>query len=375
MTQRTTLLATLALIAANTLHGSTLIGINDNEAFSTDSKTHGGISTNGNIIVGNAAGSGGFIWNTSTNATQLFEQWSYPFGDAADISGDGTIITGTATFSDGTKSAYRWTSVNGAQPIGILSGYDKSYGEAISADGTTIVGSCYSIGDGITTFGGETAFRWTQSTGMVALGQIAGGSNSTATAVSSNGSVIAGYDSQLNQAFRWTQETGMQTIGRLAGATDCTAIAISGDGSIIIGSSGTKAFKFTTEGGIQDLGNIEGATQASASGISEDGSIIVGHTDAGAFIWDASNGMRKISDLITSEGTDTSNWEITDATGVTTHENKIIISGYGIKNGQNEAFTATINNDITAIPEASTYGIICTGALALIAGAKRRRRH
>src|SRR5437667_4402945 len=73
-------------------------------------------------------------------------------------------------------------------PLGDLAGGDaNSTAYAISNDGSTVVGTSSA------TLGFE-AFRWTQLTTMVTLGDLVGGSNESAGyATSSNGSVIAGY--------------------------------------------------------------------------------------------------------------------------------------------------------------------------------------
>jgi probable HAF family extracellular repeat protein len=58
----------------------------------------------------------------------------------------------------------------------------------VSSDGTTVVGSSAS-----SPFIVAEAFLWTQATGMVGLGTLPGYSNSRATSVSGNGTVVVGW--------------------------------------------------------------------------------------------------------------------------------------------------------------------------------------
>src|SRR5262249_1536020 len=117
----------------------------------------------------------------------------------------------------------------------------------VSADGAVVVGGSYN------TQNNYEAYRWTQSTGMVALGYLRGGTGpgvstfSNAFAANANGSVIVGQSSNAAnelEAFRWTTQTGMQPVRAmltLAGV-DLTgwqlnlATAVSLDGTTIAGS-------------------------------------------------------------------------------------------------------------------------------------------
>ena len=74
---------------------------------------------------------------------------------------------------------------------------------------------------------------------MVGLGHLPGDTNSTATGVSADGSVIVGTSSSASgsQAFRWTAGSGMVGLGYLPGGTNSSATAVSGDGSVVVGTS------------------------------------------------------------------------------------------------------------------------------------------
>ena len=70
-----------------------------------------------------------------------------------------------------------------------------------------VVGNCRSAS-------GTEAFRWTEATGMVGLGDLPGGDfYSTAYGVSADGSVVVGRGRSASgvEAFRWTEATGTIT--------------------------------------------------------------------------------------------------------------------------------------------------------------------
>jgi probable HAF family extracellular repeat protein len=153
-----------------------------------------------------------------------------------------------------------------------------------------------------------TAYRSTASQGMVDLGFIQGENMSFGTAVSADGSVVVG--GSLDQAFRWTSTGGMVGLGILPGqlpGNHSVASAVSADGSMVVGSSGfsdtgTVAFRWTPAGGMVSLGLLPGEvrgvglTGSFAAGVSADGSVVVGIDTAAsdrAFVWDATHGMRR----------------------------------------------------------------------------------
>src|SRR4051812_31470082 len=91
-------------------------------------------------------------------------------------------------------------------PLGYLpGGPNYSVAQAVSADGSTVVG--YS---GNPLFG-TRAFRWTKSDGMIDLGSLSGDVSSWANAASADGTTIVGGTSI--EGFRWTKESGLVGLG------------------------------------------------------------------------------------------------------------------------------------------------------------------
>ncbi len=220
--------------------------------------------------------------------------------EPAAVSADGSVVVGRSTnqgVSD--TEAFRWTEATGMVGLGDLFGGEPPNSQAfdVSADGSVVVGNSLA------------AFRWTASTGMEAIGLNFG------LGVSADGSVVVGGDflgsvgdpPQLQfEGFRW--EGGVLTaLGDLPGGiTSSLALDVSGDGSIVVGSSnstsGEEAFRWTQAGGIVGLGSLPGGSSFSqAFDVSADGSVIVGRSESAsgneASRWTAGGGMVGLGDL------------------------------------------------------------------------------
>ena len=139
-----------------------------------------------------------------------------------------------------------------------------------------------------------------------------GGSQSVASGVSDDGTVVAGYSryDNYNRAFRWTQASGMQNLGTLPQFTYSEGYGISADGTKVIGTAfyvvpfggSRRSFLWVSGSGMRDLGNLEGGFDSSAHAISANGSIVVGwgHTygnDIHAYRWTQGTGMQDLGTL------------------------------------------------------------------------------
>lgn len=265
--------------------------------------------------------------------------------------------------------AFDWTSGTGLVGLPHIAGTDSfSAATAISDDGSVIAGLCVDASNN------QEATFWPQpSDAIQELGYIPSTTQFGAVlAASANGSVLVGYSG--SEAFRWTQAGGLVGLGYLSasGSPSSDARAISADGSVIAGYSttanGTEAYRWTQATGMVSLGDLAGGTDDSkAFGMSADGSELVGFgTSANgqeAFIWDATNGMRSIRDILIADGINMDGWSLTEATAISADGTTVV--GYGIDpQGQTEAWSAIV-------PEPAT------GSILLIAGAgmlMRRRR-
>lgn len=194
--------------------------------------------------------------------------------------------------------------------LGDLPGGDQfSLVSGVSADGTTAVGRSISAPPQPN---GQTfeAFRWTQATGMVGLGDIDGGAvRSEASAVSADGSLVVG-SVQPEGAARWTIATGWQ---QLAGPMDevpgFRPTCVSMVGSVIAGlaspiTGGTVAARWTAATGVVNLGalpNTFGFPDAFLSSISADGNVGTGNSSGLEGVhplhWSSTGGLIGLGDV------------------------------------------------------------------------------
>lgn len=212
-------------------------------------------------------------------------------GAAQDVSADGSVIVGWSYPGTSAARAVYWTT-SGIVPLGFLGSDTVSFANAISADASVIAGS--SGGGGA----GTQAVVWVGGAAPVGLGDLAGGAfSSAASAVSADGTTVVGTGTTAThlQAFRWTSATGLHELGDLPGGTEISrAHDVSGDGSLVVGAAnlhgGTiydgDAFIWDDAHGMRlledflrdewGLGFEPGWVFTQANGISDDGRAIVG---------------------------------------------------------------------------------------------------
>jgi uncharacterized membrane protein len=189
------------------------------------------------------------------------------------VSADGSAAVGQGT--DG--EALRWTTSGGVQSLGVLPGNESAPGRASAAFAASTDGS---VVVGVDSTGADQAFVWTEAGGMQPLGFLPGASDSFATDVSGDGSVVVGVSG--GRAFRWTEAGGMEEIVALGFNPETffgesILLSVSGDGSTIAGATNGEAFRWTDAGGIELLENPSpGFFDTYANAISSDGSTVVG---------------------------------------------------------------------------------------------------
>jgi probable HAF family extracellular repeat protein len=217
------------------------------------------------------------------------------------VSADGSVVVGSACVGGCALylglNAFRWTSDGGMVSIG------GSFASDVSADGSVVVGgdvssSGVSMGD----------FRWTESSGLAGIG-LSGAGLVWDVSVSADGAVVVGQND--SEAYRWTSESGAFGLGDLFGGDfSSRALDVSADGTVVVGSSssasGDEAFRWTSDGGMVGLGNLTGHNGSVAHAVSADGSVVVGWSSYSdnvhvysqeAFRWTSDGGMVGLSDL------------------------------------------------------------------------------
>lgn len=170
--------------------------------------------------------------------------------------------------------------------VDLPGGNTDSTATAISADGSTVVGYT-------DTSTGAEAFRWNLATGLHGLADLAGGiAWSEAHGVSADGSVVVGlsHSAQGMEAFRWSSDTGMSGLGDFLDDQQVSSLAsaVSADGKTIIGTGNYsagggprpvtgKAFVWNSQAGLQPLPGLPNGPDCSrANDLTPDASMIVG---------------------------------------------------------------------------------------------------
>lgn len=226
------------------------------------------------------------------------------------VSGDGLVVVGigNVAFSSFniTGEAFRWTAATGMIGLGDLAGGNtESVAYDVSGDGSVVVGESSSST-------GATAFRWSNADGMTPLSDLPGGiTSSKAMAISMSGNVIVGTGvsgSGATEACRWVGGNDPIGLGDLPGGGPYSAaFGVSGDGSVIVGEShssiGYQAFKWTEATGMVGLGGLVGGSGVSrAQAISASGEVVVGSANSSsgydiAMKWSSLTGMVSLGNL------------------------------------------------------------------------------
>jgi probable HAF family extracellular repeat protein len=322
-----------------------------------------GVSADGESVLGDEYFDGGgtpFRWTRSGGSQRIFAQ-----GDAAAgaLAADGSLAFG--------GGAHPWSATGTlAVPLPALVPEEPGFAHDVTPDASRIVGSSYA---------GSTdseAVVWTAA-GIEPIGFLAGDTRSAATAVSADGSRIAGWSSGAagGQAVLWDAGSGPLGLGDLAGgAFGSAASGISADGGVVVGTgtsaSGQEAFRWTEPGGMVGLGDLDGGLFFSeAAAVSADGAWIVGsgYTATGreAFVWDALGGMRRLEDFLRDEWALVfdDDWTFTAANAIS-DDGRVIVGSALDPDGVQVGFVATI-------PEPASLALVAASLAALSA----RRRY
>lgn len=224
--------------------------------------------------------------------------------DPTAVSADGTTVVGSATFADGvgggtSEMAFRWRPHEGFQPLGMVLSGTRSAAYAVSRDGSVIAGG------GRGSLGYDVGFRKQGDGGNLPVFDLNSpnpGPDATVTALSADGTVLAGYHRDRNdyvRSFFWTwngQNGGtFEDLGEvLVGSRRSNGIqfnrinGLSADGRYAAGWSNSalthtgrvEAFRYDhqtdTALGLGFLQNEGIYRDSSADAISEDGATVVG---------------------------------------------------------------------------------------------------
>ncbi len=208
------------------------------------------VSYDGTVVVGVGSnptgGAVAFRWTIAGGLVSLGDIGAplVTASSALGVSADGNVVTGFAspTSAADTQEAYIWSAATGTMTgIGYLAGATGSRysaGNAISADGTRIVGESSNASGGI------EAFLWSGGT-MTGLGALQTGFDSFATTMSDNGLVVGGsaVTPLGTEGFIWDASNGMRDLNTVLSGLGVNlgvyritdVLALSFDGNIVAG--------------------------------------------------------------------------------------------------------------------------------------------
>ena len=147
----------------------------------------------------------------------------------------------------------------------------------------------------------------------------------------------------------------MVGMGNLPGGSNSLAYAVSDDGLVVVGhgdsASGHQGFRWTASSGMAALGYLPGGKVSFAHVVSSDGSVVGGFGDSTSgndvFIWDSINGMRSLQTVLTSNyHMNLIGWRLKFVTGISADGKTIVGDGY--HNGRTEAWIAHLDRPVNA---------------------------
>ncbi len=324
-----------------------------------------GISSDGRVAVGQflfeADADQGAVWTRGGGWTVVARP---PFAESmafTDVSGDGGTMVGTvrATMSgDLNLLAFRYTAAGGfvyLPDIGPSSEPEVTGVEAIARGGSVVVGA------------GRIDRRthpviW-DSTGMVRNLDPVSSPLAAASAVSADGSLVAGFTQ--GAGFIWDAVNGRRPLaGAASGGLMPRAMSDAGD--VVVGATfGQAAWVWSAEDGVTYIPAAGGGFAVGAAlGVSADGGTVVGgmpfnyfgNNGASAFVWTRSAGTYYIGDILGDAGIDMTGWLLLSAADVSADGRHMV--GEGINPaGERESWYAYIPDPIPAPGVAVVFGL------------------
>lgn len=218
---------------------------------------------------------------------------------AANRNSGSRYIAGISGYFSSPSHAFRWSQRSGLLDLGVLAGGDSSEALGVNYAGWAVGWASLSQPVHV-----QHAFLWTQTGGMEDLGTLPGDDNSVAYSVQSG--IVVGYSQSVSghsprRGFVWTRSGGMKPLQVLHPGDPSDASSINSAGQIA-GQCGYHACLWKLDGTVKDLGTLQADLVSSATAIN--GNRIVGYSTpaigsstARAFLWTWRTGMQDLGTL------------------------------------------------------------------------------
>ncbi|HEY0178015.1 MAG TPA: hypothetical protein VGC30_00090 [Dokdonella sp.] len=326
------------------------------------------LSRNGRI-----AASSAWRWNKDRGTTPLtgfvsgngMNSWAQPVAGAWTDADGNTVAALAYSNSDLVGEPV----VIGAWPGGV--GLDGSLSVAYDVSDTGVA-----VGLAYDETGTAIAFRWTAAGGMTRLAVNRPANASRANAISADGSTIVGWndrDDGSRTGVIWRDGVPLDLVDA-AGAPVGEALAVSADGRVASGtgyvdaqSGDVEAWRWTAETGVQPIGCLGelGCGPAYGGAVADDGSVVVGWNgadfDRSAAIWTATGGMQPLADYLAQNGVAVPDgWTLGAATAVSADGETI--GGWGLGPTGLESFVADLHDPV-AEASVEAHGVVDSNTL------------
>jgi len=349
------------------------------------------VSNNG-VVVGDLGNGHDFMWSAATGTVDIGGAATSGglVGGRVLISGDGSRIAGSSMdaatghyeASYYTPATGTWTALGGGSAA--TANGQSSTTWAMSTDGRYIAGALYT-GSNTTNaaiFDTATGTTTNVGTGTTVQSRISG--------ISDNGQVAAGYTGSSNYGVYWTASSGgayTQNSIFVPGSStsqEFQATAVSANGSFVAGAGfiNTQAYVLNTTTGTNSLlayyTPVPARPVFTPSFISNDGTVVLGSiavnnggvSTAVGFI-SIKGVMQPLDSFLASEGIDTANTLNFNSPYSMSADGKTIV-GLAFQNstGAPVGFEVTLPS---AVPEPSSYAMLAAG-LGVLGFVARRRK-
>lgn len=271
-----------------------------------------GLSADGSAAAGSFTPLGqswsrAYRWSATAGFEALVDATAPQDHDNYGISGDGSATVGVAFYLGEFGHAYRYRGPGTYERLSEnIPNHLGSSAFGSNHDGSVVVGG---IGQRLSATETRTqAVRWNADGSVTQLGFTAYGS-SYANAISRDGSTVVGNNDGFYQdAFRYTDAGGIQRLPNLLGnrSGSNVAIGVSGNGQFIVGNSNDRAVVWH-DNTVTELRLSNGdRAYASPEAVSDDGSVLAGalfvDSDYVAGVWTAATQFIPLTDYLLSYG-------------------------------------------------------------------------